>query len=167
MPQHFMVPMCEHGHILPAQPTVKVAWHIGSIWWYCHEEPAELRCRVNLLHPESFLGQDLPAPLVSICLVPAGVWRLKPLWTLLRSLLQPVQHFIQLCQQKNGHCRPNMTLLNPNKAEDTNYSSRETAAELSPPRKRSDTKDTIWWPVARITVAAGSVTNWSAKEELW
>ena len=36
--------------------------------------------------------------------------------------------------------RPNMTLLNPNKAEDTNYSSRETATERSPPRKRSDTR---------------------------
>ena len=33
-----------------------------------------------------------------------------------------------------------MTLLNPNKAEDTKYSSRETATELSPPRKRSDTR---------------------------
>ena len=33
-----------------------------------------------------------------------------------------------------------MTLLIPNKAEDTNYSSRETATELCPPRKRSDTR---------------------------
>ena len=33
-----------------------------------------------------------------------------------------------------------MTLLNLNKAEDTNYSSRETATELSPPRKWSDTR---------------------------
>ena len=33
-----------------------------------------------------------------------------------------------------------MTLLNSNKAEDTNYSSRETATEFSPPRKRSDTR---------------------------
>ena len=31
MPQHFMVPMCEHGHILSAQPTIKVAGHIDSI----------------------------------------------------------------------------------------------------------------------------------------
>ena len=33
-----------------------------------------------------------------------------------------------------------MTLLNPNKAEDTNYSSRETATEFAPPRKGSDTR---------------------------
>ena len=33
-----------------------------------------------------------------------------------------------------------MTLRNPNKAEDTNYSSRETATELSTPRKRIDTR---------------------------
>ena len=29
--QHFMVPMCEHENILPAQPTIKLARHIGSI----------------------------------------------------------------------------------------------------------------------------------------
>ena len=38
------------------------------------------------------------------------------------------------------HYRPNVTLLNPNKAEDTTYSSRETTTELPPPRKRSDTR---------------------------
>ena len=32
-----------------------------------------------------------------------------------------------------------MTLMNPNKAEDTNYSSRDTATELSPPRNWSET----------------------------
>ena len=102
------------------------------------KEPAKLSCRVNLLHPESFLGQEFPAPLASISLVYAGVCRLNSMWTLRQSLFQPVQHFFQLCQQKNGHYKPNMTQLNTNKAEDTNYSSRETATEPSPPRKRSD-----------------------------
>ena len=72
-------------------------------------------------------------------LVSAGVRSLNPLWTLRRSLFQPVQHFIQLCQQKNEHHIPNTRLLNP-KAENTNYSSKETATEPSPPRKRSDTR---------------------------
>ena len=31
MPQHFMVPMCEYGHILAAQPAIKVAGNAGSI----------------------------------------------------------------------------------------------------------------------------------------
>ena len=31
MPQHFMVPMGEHRHVFPAQPTVKVAWNVRSI----------------------------------------------------------------------------------------------------------------------------------------
>ena len=33
-----------------------------------------------------------------------------------------------------------MKLLNPSKAEDANYSSSLTAAVLSPPQKRSDTR---------------------------
>ena len=90
MPQHFMMPMCEHRHILPAHPTVKMAWHINSVWWPCHEEPAKLGCRVHLLHAESYLGQNFPAPFASVCLISAGVWRLNPLWTLRSPLLQPV-----------------------------------------------------------------------------
>ena len=97
MPPYFVMPMCEHRHILPAHPKVKMAWHLGTVWRPCHEEPAKLRCRVHLLHPESFLGQAFPAPFAIICLVSAGVWRLNPLWTLRWSLLQPVQHFIQFC----------------------------------------------------------------------
>ena len=105
MPQHFTMSMREQRHILPAHPTVKIAWLIGSVWWPCHKEPAKLGCRVHLLHAESFLGQNSPAPFASICLISAGVWCLISLWTLRWSLLQPLQHFIQLCQQKNGYCR--------------------------------------------------------------
>ena len=82
MPQHFMVPMGEHGHILPAQPTIKVAWHIGSIRCPCDVEPPKLCCRVYLLQPVSFLGQNFPAPLASICLVSASVRRINSLRTL-------------------------------------------------------------------------------------
>ena len=56
VPQHFMMSMCEHRHNLPAHPTVKMVWHIGSVWWSCHKEPAKLGCRVHLLHAESLFG---------------------------------------------------------------------------------------------------------------
>ena len=138
MPRHFMTSICEHRHILPARPTVKMAWHFGSLWWPCHKEPAKLGCRVHLLHSERFLGQIFPAPFASVCLISADVWRLNPLWSLRWSLLQPVQHFIQFCQQKNGYCRLNTKPLNPRKAENTYYSSRETAVVLSPPHELSD-----------------------------
>ena len=138
--QHFMMSICEHRHILPAHPTVKIVWHTGSVGWSCHREPAKLGCRVHLLHAESFSGQNFSTPLASVRLISAGVWRLNPLWTLRWSLLQPIQPFIQFCQQENVYYRPNTTLLNPSEAKNTNYSLRETAVVLSPPHKRSDTK---------------------------
>ena len=75
-PQHFMMSMCEHRHILPAQLIVKLAWHIGSVCWRCHKGPAKLGCRVHLLFAEIFLGQNFPTPfvsVVSVCLISAGV----------------------------------------------------------------------------------------------
>ena len=90
MPQHFMVPMGKHGHVLSAQLTKKVAGHIGSIWRPRQKKPTKLCCRVHLLHAERFLGQDFPASFASVCLISAGDWRFNPLWTLRWSLFQPV-----------------------------------------------------------------------------
>ena len=65
MPQHFMMSMSEHRHIAPAHPTVKMAWHIGSVWWPCHKEPAKLGCSVHLLHAENFSDRIFRRPLLA------------------------------------------------------------------------------------------------------
>ena len=80
--QHFMMSMCEHRDFLAAHPTVKRAWHNGSVWWSCHEEPAKLDCRVHIIHAESFLRQNfltpllasVPSPLVSDASTLCGLW---------------------------------------------------------------------------------------------
>ena len=97
MPQHFMVPMGQDGHVLPAQATVEVAGHIRSIRRPSHEKPPNLCGRVNLLHSVCLLAPNSPAPLTCISFVTAGIRRLDPLRTTLRgSLLESVQYFIQL-----------------------------------------------------------------------
>ena len=48
--------------------------------------------------PKAFLKRRLKLQMTSICLVSAGVRRLNPLRTLRGSLLESVQHFIQLYQ---------------------------------------------------------------------
>ena len=94
-----MVPMGEHGHVLPAKPTVEVTWHIRGIRRPSHKKPPNLCCRIHLLHSVCLLAPNSPAPLARICFVPAGVRRLDPLRTTLRgSLLESVQFFIQLYQ---------------------------------------------------------------------
>ena len=99
MPQHFMVPMGQDGHVLSAQATVEVAGHIRSIRRPSHKKPPYLCGRVNLLHSECLLAPNPPAPLTCISFVTAGIWRLDPLRTTLRgSLLESVQYFIQLYQ---------------------------------------------------------------------
>ena len=95
------------------------------------------RCRVSIR--KIFLDRTFWCPWLASVSSPL-VSDVSTLCELCDGLPQPIKYFIQLCQQKNGHYRPNMTLLKPNKAGDTNYSSRETATELSPPRKRSDTR---------------------------
>ena len=141
MPQHFMVPMGEHGHVLPAQPTVEVAWHIRSIRCPSHEKPPNLCCRVHLLHSVCLLAPNFPTPLTSICFVSAGVRRLDPLKTTLRrSLPESVQYFIQLYQTEKWtltHREKQYYWIQ--KAENTKYSSKEAATEPSPLRRRSDT----------------------------
>ena len=107
MPQHFMVPMGEHGHILSTQPTVEVARHIRSIRRPSHKKPPNLCCRVHLLHSVCLLAPNSSAPLTCISLVSAGVRRLDPLRTTLRgSLLESVQYFIQLYQTEKWTLRP-------------------------------------------------------------
>ena len=97
-PQHFMVPMGKHGHVLSAQPIVEEAWHIRSIRRPSHKKPPNLCCRVHL-HSVCLLAPNSPAPLTCISLVSAGVRRLDPLRTTLRGfLLESVQYFIQLYQ---------------------------------------------------------------------
>ena len=85
--QHFMMSMCEHRVIHPAHRTVKMAWYIVSIWWYCHKEPAKLGGRVHFLHPESLLGKNFPAPYARVCLISTGFPDLNSLWTLQSPLL--------------------------------------------------------------------------------
>ena len=114
MPQHFMMTMCEHRHILPAHPTVKMARHVGSVWWPYHKEPAKLSCRIHFLHAESFLAQKFPAPFAGVCLISAGFRRFNSQWTLLWALFQPVQHLNQFCQQKVVFRTTNPKTVEPN-----------------------------------------------------
>ena len=88
------------------RPTVKMAWHIDSVWWSCHEKPAKLSCSVHLLHVESFLRQKFPGPLAGVFLISAVFWHLKFLWTLRWPLFKTVQHFIQFCQYQDVYCTP-------------------------------------------------------------
>ena len=89
MPQHFMMPMCEHRDSLPAHPTVKIPCHVGSVRWSCHQEPAKLSCRVHFLLAESSLGHNFPAPFAGVFPISAGFRHLNSLWTLGWPLLQP------------------------------------------------------------------------------
>ena len=98
-----MMLMFEHRDILLAH-TTKKTWHIGSVRWSCHEEPAKLSCRVHFFHAESFLGQKFPAHFAGVCLISAGFQRLNSLWTLGWPLSQPVQHLIQFCHHKDVNC---------------------------------------------------------------
>ena len=124
MPQQFMMPMCYHREIVAAHQTVKMAWQFGSVWWSCHEQPAQLSCPVHLLHAEVFLGKNLAAPFAGVCLISAGVplispgvWRLYFLLILQWPLFQPLQHFIQFCQHKDVHCTPNTNTVEPNRGK--------------------------------------------------
>ena len=140
MPQHFMMSMFEHRDILPAHPTVQLAWNISSVWWSCHKEPSKLGCRVHFLHAESFLGQIFPARSVGVCLIsawsPMSQLSVDPAMALASTY--PALHSV-LSTEKRIFYTKHKT-VEPDWGENTNYSLRETAVVLSPPRKQSDTK---------------------------
>ena len=116
-----------------------MAWHLGSVWWSCHDEPAKLSCPYTFFMRKVFLDRTLRRPLLvsvssplmsdvsTLCGLCDG-----PSFSLSSISFSSVNMMRYILHQTRKS-------LNQIEARHTNHSSMETTTAPSPPRKQSDT----------------------------